>query len=163
CRSIMARTCSPCAASARGSLRTCSALPIGASGLRSSWASIARNSSLRRSASRRASSARTRSVTSKATPPTRAAAPAGPGMGKVLHEAGAALLALAQRLFGPLAVGDVGGDANHARRAAGCVADHLRPRTDPMDAAVGPGDAEFGFVVGAAGDGLAHDFRHAAA
>ena len=39
----------------RAARSRCSAVAIGASGLRSSWASIARNSSLRRSASRRAS------------------------------------------------------------------------------------------------------------
>ena len=49
---------------------------MGASGLRSSCASIARNSSLRRSVSRRASSARRRSSTSTTDPNQRVMAPA---------------------------------------------------------------------------------------
>ena len=48
-------------ASAPASRRICRPLRMGASGLRSSWASIARNSSLRRSASRNSCSSRSRS------------------------------------------------------------------------------------------------------
>ena len=51
CRSIRVRACSPASRSV-DSRMICRALRIGASGLRSSWASVARNSSLRRSASR---------------------------------------------------------------------------------------------------------------
>ena len=57
------------ATSASGPARriTSTALRIGASGLRSSWESVARNSSLRRSDSRSTSSTRFRSVTSTQT------------------------------------------------------------------------------------------------
>ena len=72
----MARAASHCAAVAAGDLRICSALRTGARGLRSSWASMARNSSLRRSASLSASSARRRSSTSMLTPTMRSGRPA---------------------------------------------------------------------------------------
>ena len=54
---------------------------IGASGLRSSWASVARNSSLRRSASRSASSSSLRSVMSTSTPGILTGRPAGVALG----------------------------------------------------------------------------------
>ena len=57
----------PSCASMPGNCRMSNALAIGASGLRSSWASTARNSSLRRSASRRCRSRCRRSVTSRKT------------------------------------------------------------------------------------------------
>ena len=69
-RPIMERACSWASRSGESRM-TCKALRIGASGLRSSWANVARNSSLRWSASdrsaakrRRSSSSRRRSVTS---------------------------------------------------------------------------------------------------
>ena len=49
CRSIMWRVRSSKPGSSFASLRSCKPLRSGASGLRSSWASVARNSSLRRS------------------------------------------------------------------------------------------------------------------
>ena len=57
CRSIVARAFSTTSGLSRARRMTSSALRIGASGLRSSCDSVARNSSLRRSASRSASSA----------------------------------------------------------------------------------------------------------
>ena len=58
---------------------------MGASGFRSSWASVARNSSFRRSAFFKASSARFRSVTSWVSPRTNSASPDGAELG---HQAG---------------------------------------------------------------------------
>ncbi len=57
-----------CIASSRESCMICTALRMGASGLRSSCASVARNSSLRRSASRSVASVRLRCVTSAMMP-----------------------------------------------------------------------------------------------
>jgi hypothetical protein len=57
CRSIIANTRAESALTLGRRRNTCSPVRIGASGLRSSWASVARNSSLRWSARRSASSA----------------------------------------------------------------------------------------------------------
>ena len=64
---------------------TSAALRIGASGLRSSCASVARNSSLRRSASRRASSRRRLSVTSTAAQVMPTGSPAAPRSGSIVR------------------------------------------------------------------------------
>ena len=64
CRSIMSRAWATALASPAASRITWRPLRSGASGFRSSWASSARNSSLRRSCSRSASSIRRRSVMS---------------------------------------------------------------------------------------------------
>ncbi len=84
CRSTIASACSaaPAAVSDRRSIY--SELRIGASGLRSSWASMARNSSLRRSASLSFVSTSMRSVMSIAMPPTNAGCPSGPGIGNLV-------------------------------------------------------------------------------
>ena len=76
CRSIIARARSTVGVVGLGAAAgSAGALRIGASGLRSSWASIARNSSLRRSASRKASSCRLRSVMSSIEPTMRKGLP----------------------------------------------------------------------------------------
>ncbi len=67
CHSMICRAVDVCDASF-DERRMCSPELIGASGLRSSWASVARNSSLRRSASCSASSARFLAVTSMPRP-----------------------------------------------------------------------------------------------
>ena len=72
----------PCSGPPPCPFMRCRAEAIGASGLRSSWASMARNSSLRRSASRSACSARFRSVMSSAIPATRTTRPRSSRIGK---------------------------------------------------------------------------------
>ena len=82
------------ASSASLCIRSWTALAIAASGLRSSWASMARNSSFRRISSATWSSAFRRSVTSRKTSTTPSTAPPGPRMG------GAAIV---DRAFGAVA------------------------------------------------------------
>ncbi len=53
------------------------------------------------------------------------------------------LFALAHRLLGPLALGDVDVDAGHAQGVAGLVSEDLPASGHPMDASVGPNHAPF--------------------
>src|SRR5262249_59738182 len=78
---------------------TCRALRIGARGLRSSWASTARNSSLRRSASLRASSARLVSSMSVQVPNQRTMRPCSSRTGTAQEPAVAARLAVLEAVL----------------------------------------------------------------
>ena len=55
--------------------------------------------------------------------------------------------ACAQRLLGPLPLGDVHADADHPGRLAAAVREDLPLAQHPADRAVGPGDAELNLVA----------------